>query len=341
MKKLFIITIFFALYFQGKAQSPIVLEDGENIFIHSRLDTIINRAKDGNTIYLPGGNVNLNQNLIINKEVHIIGAGHYPDSSSATSVTFISGANIYFTTGSSRSSITGVYLYNNLIFASTSNDSVHFMNVTRCNLNTVYLGYSSSKRNSLSTNFVFSENVIRGRVSGADVQYCLFEKNIFDGQITYFTGNCTFRNNIFTYYYGSSDVFNNVTGINLNNNIFTRDRHGLTGSQINNNIFSVNMDPEPGGTNLGSGNIGNQAMEDVFVDFDGVAFDYAADLHLEEGSPGISGGTDGTDIGIYGTVSPYKPSAVPHNPHIRRVDIATETDNGQLQIEIEVGAQDN
>ena len=120
MRQLLILSFILALHFQARSQSPIVLEDGENIFVHARLDTIINWAKDGNTIYLPGGNVNLSNNLTIDKEVHIIGAGHYPDSSSATSVTFISGANIYFATGSSRSSLTGVYLYNDLLFGSTS-----------------------------------------------------------------------------------------------------------------------------------------------------------------------------------------------------------------------------
>ena len=237
--------------------------------------------------------------------------------------------------------MTGIYLYNDLYFAKSDEDTVHFIDVSRCNLGHVALGHYFSRRNSGSSNLRFSENVIRGNVNGADVQFCLFEKNIISTQISYFNGNCTFRNNIFTHYASYQNVFSHSSGLIVNNNIFTRDNHGLEGSQINNNIFSINIDGQPGGTNIGDGNIGSQSASSVFVDFDGIAFNYSADLHLMNGSPGINGGTDGNHIGIYGTDKPYKPSAVPHNPHIRSVEIPDESEDGFLPVQISVGTQEN
>ncbi len=341
MKQIILLTTlcFYGIY--TGAQSPIVLQNAGGVFIHPRLDTIMAHAGNGCSIYLPGGTLILHNELIIDKEVHIYGAGHYPDSSAATGVTCISGANIRFTSGSSHSSLTGFYFTNDLYFARSTTDTVRFIDVTRCNLNAVYLGYISAHRNSNNSNIHLAENVIRYRLAGADAQYCLIEKNIIDGVISYFTGGCTFTNNIFNYEYAYSDVFSGCSGLLVTNNIFTRDNHGLTSSQIYNNIFSLDVPAEPGGTNLGSGNIGNQPLNVTLVNFDGGLFNYSYDYHLREGSPGINGGTDHTDIGIYGTASPYKPSAVPNNPHFRQISIPGETTNGILPVKIQIEAQDH
>lgn len=323
------------------AQAPIVVQNGDEIYVHSRLDTIVKHAQAGSTIYLPGGNILLSAELLIDKELHIVGAGHYPDSSAATSISMISGANIRFSQAGSRSSLSGVYLYNDILFGSSLNDTIMFIDISRCNLNTVFLGHGDI-RNTPNSNFRFSENVIRGAIIGADAQYCLFEKNILNAYVRYLNGNSTFTNNIFCYSGGySNDVFHACSGLVVNNNIFTRDNTGLGGSQINNNLFVIDHPASPGSTNYGFGNIGKQPIESIFVRFDGIAFYYDADFHLIEGSSGLGAGTDGTDIGIYGTDDPYKPSAVPHNPHIQMVKIGSKTVNGLLPVEIKVAAQQN
>ena len=340
MKKLFFLLVLTAVYLQSFSQAPIVLQDGDEIFTHSRLDTIIAHAKDGNSIYIPGGTIMLTSELYIDKELHIYGAGHYPDSSAATQVTFVSGANTFFRKGASRSSITGVYFNNDLYLSKLAEDTVSYISITRCSLNNLMLGSGSGARNTGNSNIYIAENVVRSNIYGADAQYCLFEKNIVNLQINYFTNNCTFQNNIFNYSGASYDPFKDCNGLVVNNNFF-RDYHGLSNSQVNNNIFTINISGAPGGTNIGSGNIGNLVQSEVFANFTLTVFSYDADFHLKEGCPGINGGTDGTDIGIYGTPNPYKPSAVPVNPHIRKVMIATESQNGLLPVEISVAAQDN
>ena len=74
---------------------------------------------------------------------------------------------------------------------------------------------------------------------------------------------------------------------------------------------------------------------------DGV-YQYTDDLHLAVGSGGIGAADDGTDIGLYGSGSPYKPGAVPFNPHFRAAVIAPSTNaNGDLPVNIRVAAQPN
>jgi hypothetical protein len=51
-------------------------------------------------------------------------------------------------------------------------------------------------------------------------------------------------------------------------------------------------------------------------------------------------GTDATQIGLYGSVFPYKDGAVPINPHIQAKTIAPVTNSiGELNIDIKVAAQ--
>jgi hypothetical protein len=89
-------------------------------------------------------------------------------------------------------------------------------------------------------------------------------------------------------------------------------------------------------------NIFNQAAEAIFVnELDG-KYQFTDDVHLAGGSPGTGAGSDGNDIGIYGSDSPYKPGGVPHVPHYRRIDIATGTNaSGNLPAIVRVAAQPN
>ncbi len=67
---------------------------------------------------------------------------------------------------------------------------------------------------------------------------------------------------------------------------------------------------------------------------------FTDDLHLQTGCVGVGHGTGGTDVGIYGSSSPYKPGAMPFNPHFRQADIAPSTNNnGALPVNIRVAAQ--
>ena len=341
MKKLLLAIVVAILGITGvNAQRSIIIQNNDKVFESMKIATIIDNTEDGDTIYLPGGPIVLTGYWDIDKEVHIIGAGHYPDSTRATFETKISGGHIRFMQGSDNSSITGVYQDNDIIIGSTATDSISNISITRSTMSNLYLGYTGAFRNAKNAYLNISENVIRGGIIGCDAQHILIEKNIINGRMDNFTDNAVFNNNIF--YYGSSsyDVFRSCTGLVVNNNIFVRDYHGLASSVINNNLFTANY-TVISGSNMGSGNIVNNQLDSLFITSESTtAFSYDKDYHLHPSCDGIGAGTDGNDVGIYGTSNPYKEGAVPFNPHIRFVNVQSETDNGLLPVEIHVGAQE-
>ena len=94
------------------------------------------------------------------------------------------------------------------------------------------------------------------------------------------------------------------------------------------------------GLNTFTDNYNSVVLNTVFVNQSGYAFNYANDYHLL--NPTMYLGTDGSQVGIYGGMFPYKEGAVPSNPHFQLKNIAPTTDvNGDLNIQIQVEAQDN
>ncbi|MDR0506901.1 MAG: hypothetical protein LBH32_08835, partial [Dysgonamonadaceae bacterium] len=80
----------------------------------------------------------------------------------------------------------------------------------------------------------------------------------------------------------------------------------------------------------------NQSYANTFVNGD--SYDY----HLQPTSAGKNAGTDGTDVGIYGTAFPFKESKLPSIPHFTVKNISTETNaEGKLPVYIKIEAQDN
>lgn len=69
---------------------------------------------------------------------------------------------------------------------------------------------------------------------------------------------------------------------------------------------------------------------------------YTQNFHLITNSPGLNAGTDGTDVGIYGTNQPTKEGWIPSNPHISYKNVSQQTDaNGNLKATFIVKAQAN
>ncbi len=96
----------------------------------------------------------------------------------------------------------------------------------------------------------------------------------------------------------------------------------------------------PDGSNTGSSNWFGIAPNSIFVNCPSAAFDNTYDYHLQTPSNYI--GTDGFQIGIYGTSAPFKEGVVSKNPHVILKSIAPQTTpTGDLNINITVGAQQN
>ena len=278
-----------------------------------------NASVNGDTIYLPGG---LFSAPAISKGIYIIGAGHYPDSSTATLITSLAN-NININTGADKLKLEGLNIPN-LYFANGAKiDSVVFL---RCNIGALsyagtydistncvghllYQNIISNLTISRASNIRIFNNIISTLGSSpentwvknnkidfiSDMTYCFFENNIIQQQ--YAEGYNTFRNNIFEAAPG-------------------------------------------GGTNSYLNNYNNHPFPTVFVSYTNFSNYYIDNLHLL--SPGTYIGTDATQVGLYGGLYPYKEGAVPSNPHIRSKSIGLTPDvNGKLKVNFTVAAQNN
>ncbi len=355
MKRLFTFVCAFLLgIYSLSAQELIAVNHvagGSEFF--TRLDSAVVHSANGDYIYLPGTALMNIGTLVINKGVHIIGAGIYPDSCFATGTTFLTG-NITIVSGADNGSLQGFILTGTLAFGTTqANQHVSSYFVSRCNLNTIYL--SNNGTDTTTSSFLFRENIIRGHVYGGHSN-ASFRHNIFDGQLNYFYGATFLHNN---FLWGSNKTLNMyVKNSTFSNNIFKNPcvaYYGWIPIQCTDNNYFYNLFNGPIGfyydyygscmANLNgfgnlSGNHENVPNEQIYTSQSGNVYDIHHNYHLIAGSPGINGGSDGTDCGIYGG-DPFKDGMLPVNPHIRFKYVAGSTSpSGTLNIHFKVAAQE-
>lgn len=330
------------------AQKKVTLQSGNNASFYSTIDSAILNAVNGDIIYIPGGSYVI-PSLVINKGVQIFGAGHYPDSTSATGQTVLTG-EVRIVSGADNGSLQGCYILGSIFFGTTGADqNVNNFGISRCNMANLYISYDGNAT-STSTNLYISENVILGGIWGGNCINTLYKKNIVNGRL-YNHAASTFENNIFLLSGAGcyDNFFNSVSGCVLNNNIISFGDGGCgvfffgnsNGNIFNNNLFRLAQNAYfPNGSNLQYNNLFGFVDTDVFSGGTGYSFSYNEDYHMLPACIAHNAGTDGTDLGIYGTSDPYKEGAVPANPHIRTKNIAGATNaQGDLNVDIKVAAQ--
>jgi hypothetical protein len=342
MKK--IISISFVLFlFTTFSQSTFIRQNGISTPYYQIADVFSN-AQSGDTIYLPGGTFSIG-NLVIDKQLHIYGAGQHPDSTSATFATTLSGSISFVTANASNSLLTGVVIDGYVNIGTTAlNSNVTNFTVQRCQIGSMNL---SPVGTSLATNVLIDGNIILGNITGSNAQNIFIQNNLITGAITNFSGNLLVRNNTFLGGTGCPSYFVvTVTSGTFENNIFMNNAScgnntiyvGVTSCTFNKNVFNATYS-FPIGTNIGAGNYVSIPLTGFFINETDYSFSYTDNYHLTD--PGLYLGNDATQCGMYGGPSPYKPGAVPTNPHIISKTIAPQTDNnGDLNINITVGAQD-
>lgn len=293
-------------------------------------------AQSGDTLYLSGGG--FIPPSAFDKQLMIFGAGHYVDSTLATGKTFLQG-NLALSENADNTIIEGVDINGDLIFS--ANQAVNNVTIRFCRMN----NFTATGSSNPSQNLSLINNAISGAVDLTNVVVALISNNM----LAYFTGTTNgqqiYNNIIFSSYYSIFDIYGKGNNNTINNNIilFTP-FHYLFGWSGNGNTFQNNVfvaaSPSFGTTYTALNNYVNIPQTDIFVNQTGSAFNYTHNYHLQ--NPTTYLGTDGTEVGIYGGTFPYKEGAVPSNPHIQLKNIAPTTDaNGNLQIEIQVEAQDN
>jgi len=158
------------------AQKKVTLQSGNNASFYSTIDSAILNAVNGDIIYIPGGSYVI-PSLVINKGVQIFGAGHYPDSTSATGQTVLTG-EVRIVSGADNGSLQGCYILGSVFFGTTGADqNVNNFGISRCNMANLYISYDGNAT-STSTNLYISENVILGGIWGGNCINTLYKKNI-------------------------------------------------------------------------------------------------------------------------------------------------------------------
>jgi hypothetical protein len=355
MKKLFTLSCAFLLGIYSLAAQEMIavnhVAGGSEFF--TRLDSAVAHSADGDYIYLPGTALMNIGTLVIDKGVHIIGAGIYPDSCYATGTTFLTG-NITIVSGADNGSLQGFMLNGTLSFGTSQADQhVSSYFVSRCNLSTIYLSYNGT--DTTTSSFLFRENIIRGHVYGG-YSNASFRNNILEAQLNYFYGATFLHNN---FLWGANKTLNNyVKNSTFSNNIFKNScvaYYGwnpiiCTDNNYYYNLFTGTLGfyydyygycmPNLNGFGNISGNLENVPDAEIYTSQSGNLYDIHHNYHLIAGSPGINGGSDGTDIGIYGG-EPFKDGMLPVNPHIQFKYVAGSTSpSGTLNIHFKVAAQE-
>ncbi|MBL7765943.1 MAG: hypothetical protein JNJ58_07625 [Chitinophagaceae bacterium] len=339
MKKILLFTMAISITFVAMAQNKKValhhLGTTSLYSSNSGFADAITAAVNGDTIYLPGGY--WNPPVSINKKLVIYGAGHYPDSTQATEGSHIVGT-VTFEAGSDSTLFQGIEVSGDINFNGTPISYVH---ISRC-------AFGSSTHYGLTDHISYTECVVRGSLNPNNLADFLHVRNsIIVNVIQNILQGALIENNIFTYQnccWYSAPTFAAVNGSLIRNNVILNTNIGYEiGGNCSNNLIQHNLfvtNPVASNNTL-SGNYMGVASSSVFVNFPAFnVFNYSDDYHLQ--SPATYLGTDGSELGIYGGSSPAKEAAVPANPHIRINNTAQSTDvNGNLQIDIQVGAQDH
>jgi hypothetical protein len=274
--------------------------------------------------------------MVFNKRVCVYGAGHYPDSAAGTGRTILNG-DIRITGAASGSLFQGFYVSGNVALGTDAqNSDVQNLVFSRCSMGDVILA-ANDNYVSKATNILFRENVVRINFNGRYAKDILIENNIISGGIYNLNGSALIANNLifgngYSLYYCSSILFEN--------NIFYQGSGFQSGSGSNtfrNNVFRL-ANPLLG-SDIGEQNL--FSVTNLFVQ-GGSNFSYTDNYTLSPDSPARTAGKSGGQCGIFGGPRPYKPAALPINPHIRSKSIADNTNAaGQLQVQATVVAQGN
>ncbi len=325
------------IFFQTsvKAQSTIIIQRGTTTLFATTLDDAIATSQNGDYIYLPGGTVpTVNYTQRITKKLKFFGAGYHPDSSAATGITQILG-DFEFNSGSDSCFVTGITLTGSL----NVRGPITGMAVTRCKLGGLYL-------NQL-TGGLISENITGGILGNST--FCsntVLQKNVVNGYVSSISG-VTFSNNIFLL--TTSTLLTSLNTMVFQNNVFLTPANyfysagSCSNMSYSNNLFVADSAAVISGIFSSSNNLFNQPFSSIFTTYtSGSSWTTSQNYHLKAGSAGKNKGTDGTDIGVYGSSSPFKEGGIPINPHYQAITIPSSTDaNGKLTVKITVKAQSN
>ncbi|MDD3878236.1 MAG: right-handed parallel beta-helix repeat-containing protein [Bacteroidales bacterium] len=309
MKKLFFTVVILLTVFNLSYSQVITVSNATNTpGQFSNLQTAIDSASPGDTIYVHGANYTT---ITVNKTLTFIGPGNNIQGQFTTMawLPLIYLDNVVPTTTASGSKFIGLHIG---YIAKKSSEQFQIDNITieRCRIST------SLSSHVLGDNWIIRNNLFYWSGTGGSLELnnynnILIANNIFHAPAGTFQiklsnkSSVLITNNLFTGHYENSSQFQNISNATFSNNIFFgKSPQGVTSSIFEKNITYGNLSSNalPYGNNVGINNLVNMDPLFTLVAIDNLKylFDYAFNYQLMATSPGKNAGTDGTDIGIFG-----------------------------------------
>jgi hypothetical protein len=338
MRKLILLSTILCFATTLIGQQPQIARVGAagNTTIYTDIKLAINEAMEDDIIYIPGAAFS-GDSITIKKRIHLIGTGHYPDSTLASGLSIIN-MPIYFIMGSDGASIQGLQV-SDIVNSDFTNSSI---TISKCFINGI-ITYVGS--NAVNSTLNIHQCVLKGINANNFIRILLDKSVVLGNNITdaigYSYALYGLRNSIVT-----NCIFP-FDGIQLNASTSTF-RHNIFYTSISiayldpaTTIFNYNLLTNATsfptiGVQTEIGNTAEGTFNNTFVNVTGGGFNYSFDYRLKNTSVGNSLG--GSSVGIYASPNPYNPN--PINPHIYYKSIAPATNaQGQLQINVKVKAQ--
>lgn len=336
MKHLVLALVGLALV-QAETQGQVItlLHNGSSSFFYNLddLNAVVNSAVSGDTIVLPGGAIQLNGSLVVQKKLAFVGAGALDVGTPVTGTTTIVGQNnggffeqVLIEATGAGTSFHGVRFGAAVIFSGFGNEAPSFStSFTRC----VFLSALSVGGGGTPVDPPAASNV--------RIHQCIVLNGItnsgstapqgFVAENCIVQGNLNFGSNIASAIVNQCIILDMTTinganpGVQFSNSIFTRQNTSYnlnSASSYQNNLFVLLS----GGSGLnwsGASGTGNEAstapLSNIFVNVGSyMNYDPAFDYNLSS-SVGAGIGLDGHDVGIHDGPSPWKDGGIPFNPH--------------------------
>ena len=340
---LLVLSMLILLVISSNAQRVVALHSATGVTLFTGVNPFVDAytaAQPGDTIYLSGGS--FANPPLMDKRLLIFGAGYHPTGAAVTNPTLLTGA---FNLGDNADNLmiqgvqfmAGIHAGNNV--------PVTFITIKRSRIDGGI--HFQGTRATPSTNNAFVECVIIGDVNLHNVTNSSITNSIVQNQIVNSYSN-SFMNNIllgasWSQFWGSHIIFMHPFNNLISNNVVLGSMANMAvqiseGNQFFNNLFESSA-PHLGNSPIATGNFLNVPAANIFVSHTGSAFSYASNFNLQ--APLTRLGTDGTQVGIFGGMFPFKPNGIPQNPHISVRNISPQTTpDGKLNVEVTVSAQD-
>ncbi len=302
------------------------------------LQVAINNASAGDTIYIYPSNTDYANDyynrITITKKLHLFGGGYTKSSNFTSKITYLK-LDTTTTPSSNPSGST---------FMGLTLNSIEFIKPNISNLTfagnrfTGSVSLNNSANNYLFQNNYFDQNLILNYNTNVLIMNNVFAQN---GAIQSSSSpSVVISNNMFF----SFQYFVNVSNSTITNNIFICEGAPNSTYMFSNNFMnnlsywsSTNTYNLPPTGNTGSGNYSNVVPS--FVSGTLYSFDASLDYHLTTTATGHNGGTDGTDIGIYGGTTPFIYGGVYSIPKITQMIITNPVINQSTPINVNVKAK--